>query len=215
MLPAPRLFPCVQGCEDRGCRIHARHDVRNCHTDLLWATTLFVCRSCDAHKPAGCLDHGIVPGLRCAAARLPERRNRTDDQARVRRQQIIRVKLVALECSNFEVLEQDIRLARELTNYLLATSRRDVRGQRTLVAVCAQKIGRLTPQPGWAPLPRIVAVPGTLHLDHISTVVTQQLAGPWTSKNPAHIEYAQFIQSGCHASYRVQKKPGQPYSGSR
>jgi hypothetical protein len=45
-------------------------------------------------------------------------------------------------------------------------------------------------------LPRVVAFAWALHLDHIGTVITKQLTCPWTGKDAAHIEYANFFQSG-------------------
>ncbi|MNT61157.1 hypothetical protein D3C72_1987780 [compost metagenome] len=101
-----------------------------------------------------------------------------------------------LEAADLEVLHHDVGLLRHLPDQRLAVGRGHVDGHRALVAVAGGVVAGLVGvialgifQEGRAPLARVVAHAGALHLDHIRAQVRQHLGAPGASQHAGEVEH--------------------------
>ncbi|MNT46778.1 hypothetical protein D3C72_1834470 [compost metagenome] len=130
---------------------------------------------------------------------MTETGDRAIDQVRVDRLQRFIVQPVSRQTADLEVFDQDVGLRRQLTHQALTFSLGKVDGHRLLVAIGRQVIGGLAGvfavgilQEGRAPGASVIAITGTLDLDHLGTKVRKDLTGPRPGQYPRQIQYPQM-----------------------
>src|SRR5260221_9724956 len=88
-----------------------------------------------AHHPAHRLDEGVIAWPRRVGAGLAETGDRAIDEAGETVLELRVAQPVFRQCANLEVLDQDVALGDEAKRDRLAFRRRDIEGDRSLVAV--------------------------------------------------------------------------------
>ncbi|MNE47022.1 hypothetical protein D3C80_1413980 [compost metagenome] len=137
------LLAVRQRAEHRGARVQAGEDVGQRHADLHRPGALLAFGAPgQAHQPAQALDHEVVAGALGVGAVLAEAGDRAVDQPRIDLAQAGVVEAVGGQAADLEVLQQDVRLRHQLADQALALRAGEVDGQRLLVAVGAQVVGR-------------------------------------------------------------------------
>jgi hypothetical protein len=108
----------------------------------LWpAAGQIVALASDAHQPANALHRIVITGAILVRAGLAETSDRTDNQTGVGNLQTLCVQAIAGQIADLEVLDQNVNLAGQMPDQILAGLGGDVDRDRSLVAVCAQVIG--------------------------------------------------------------------------
>ena len=142
MLAVAGLFPVVEGGQDADGRIHAGGQIRHREANPLRpGAGIAIGDAGDAHQPGHALDQIIVAGLRCARPGLAEPGDRTIDNARIDRSQIIVAEPLIGEIANLEVFDKHVRGCGQITDDLAALIGGDIQGQRLLAPVGRQVIG--------------------------------------------------------------------------
>ena len=102
-----------------------------------------------------------------------------------------------LEAADLDVLDHHIAPGGQVAHQLLPFRRGDVDGDRALVAVGAQVVGRLAGrltasigQVGRPPVAGVVADAGALDLDDLSPQISQELAGPRPRQDAGQVQHA-------------------------
>ena len=168
---------------DRG--VHAGHQVGHSNADFLRAAAQVIALAGHTHQPAHTLNGVVVTGALGIRPGLAETGDRAVNDARIDGLQAGVVQAVARHVADLEVLDKYMAVHRQFANQGLAGRLRNVTGERALVAVGAQVVGRFARfcaaavvQKGRTPAARVIAGAGALYLDDISTQVGQGLGAP-------------------------------------
>ena len=136
-LASPCLLARMQRRKYRRCRIHARHDVRNCHADLLRPPPSASAGPVILISPPDAWIIASYPGSMrdCPSARTRKsnRRSGADSPPSARR-----IKSVARQRSDLEVLEQDIAFAAS-SRITCCRCRRDIDSDERLFRLVHRK----------------------------------------------------------------------------
>src|SRR3954470_2675387 len=117
----------------------------------------------EVHEAADALRHQVVARARRVRAGLAESRHRAIDQPRVHFLERLVIEAEFLQAADLEILDQDVRLRRELAHDALAVLALEIEFDRTLAAVGRMEISGaevaavLGGNEGGPPAARIVA----------------------------------------------------------
>ena len=192
----------LYGGQDGGARIHAGEYVGQRHADLDRARAFFaVGPAGDAHQAAHALHQEVIAGALGVRPGLAEAGDRAVDQARIDSEQRGVVEAVLGEAADLEVLDHHVAAFGEFAHQRLSCGAGEIDGNRFLVAVRAQKVGRVAGvltvavfQERRAPQTRVVATAGALDLDDFGAKVAQRLAGPGAGEHARQVQDAQVRQ---------------------
>ncbi|MNZ89686.1 hypothetical protein D3C78_1086210 [compost metagenome] len=206
MLAEAGLLAVRQRAEHRGARVQAGEDVGQRHADLHRPGALLAGGAPgQAHQPAEALDHEVVAGALGVGAVLAEAGDRAVDQPRVDLFQTGVVEAVGGQAADLEILQQDVRLQGQLADDALALLAGEVDGQRLLVAVGAQVIGRFrgvlalgVAQERRPPVTGVVACAWALDLEHLGAEIGEDLPGPGAGQHAGQVEDADMRQGAGH-----------------
>ena len=190
----------LQRRQDADHRIDAGEDVRHRHAG---AGRLAVRRAGQRHEAADALRHQIVAGARRIRPGLAEAGDRAIDQARAGRREARIVEAEFLQAADLEVLDQDVRLRRELAHDALAVLALEVAFDRALAAIGRMEIGGaemavLALDEGRPPGARVVAGLRALDLDDVGAEIGQHLACPRPGQNAGQFQHANTSQRTRH-----------------
>ena len=205
VLAQARVAALLQCGQDADGGVQAGEDVGQRHAHFLRASAVFtVGHAGDAHQAAHGLNQKVVARPRRVGAVLAKAGNRAVNQARVEGVQAGVIQAVLRQAAGFEVFQHDVGLCGQLLQLLLALGAGHVDGNRALVAVGAQKVGRFarglavgTLQIRRAPGAGVVAAAGAFDLDHVGTQVAQDLAGPGAGQHAGKVKHTQTGQGLC------------------
>ena len=180
--------------EDRDAGVEACEQIDDRHADAHRATARDpVGQAGDAHQSAHALDDVIVAGAVGVRAVLTKASDRGIDQPRVRCSKRLGVESELLEAADLEILDDDVRPLRKLKDERRAFRLSEIDCGRFLAAIAAKEIGSdpVIPftMPWRAPMAGIVAVHGTLDLEHLRAEIRQQLRAPRAREHPAQVEH--------------------------
>jgi hypothetical protein len=115
------------------------------------------------------------------------------------------IEAVAREIADLEVLHQHVALHRERTREGAPLGPRDVERQRFLSAVAGEVVrgvGRVAALPilqeRRPPVASVVALAGTLDLDHLRAQVGEELRGPGPGQHTCEVEDADTVEDSGH-----------------
>ncbi len=192
MLAFTRTVAMGQGGQDARRRIHAGKQVDHRDADL---HRLAIRLAGDAHQPAHALDHGVIAGTVGIGACLAEAGDRAIDQVGLDRLEARVIEAVFDQRAALEILDHHIGLGGEFAHLGGTLRPGEVERHRALVAVGAGEIGRdslgLSFEPGRTPGAGVVALAGTLHLDHPGAEVAEKLRCPRSRQDAGQIKHLQ------------------------
>jgi hypothetical protein len=157
----------------------------------------------------------------CIRSGLAEARDRAVDEPRIDRLEGFIIEAVGRESADLEILHEHVRAGGEPLHDLAAGRRREVHGDRLLVAVRAEKISRvrigarlLVAQKGRSPAACVIAAAGTLDLDDRCAEVAEHLRGPGAGEHAGKIEHHElgertargFRYRGAHCAAILPKR---------
>ncbi len=194
VLPLTGLFRLTQGCQDTGKREHPGQHIGDGYADLI---RLADGRSGDRHQAAHGLDDVIVAGVVAIAPGLAEAGDAGIDQRWMILPERVIIEAELRHLPRPEVLDHNVTLASKFTGDVLALRRFQVKDDAALVAIDCQIIGALTvftfPQPGWTPVPGIVAARG-FDLDDLCPKIAEEHGTERTRQHTGKIEDADASQ---------------------
>ena len=150
----------------------------------------------DAHDAGHALEGGVVAGFLGSRAGLSEAGDRGVDDSGVDGGQGFVVEAEALEVADLEVFDDDVGLAGEGLDYVLASGVAQVDYEAFLSAVCGEVVCALRSDEWGAPSARVVA-PGRFYLPDRSSEVREYLRPEGACQNPGHIQH-RYIAKRSH-----------------
>ena len=217
--PMPVRSRCLQRAQNADRRVHPGHDVGDDDSDLHRpATGCSVRIPGHAHDAAHGLQQRVVARPVAVRSRLAKAGDRAIDNRRIDLLEALVVQPVTAERSDLEVLDDDIRDRRELTDDVLAARLRQVERDGFLVPVRAEVKGGfggvlalLVVQERRSEASGVVAVARTFHLDDFRSHIRECLRRPRTREDSAQVEnpYA------CEWTFRHLVSLRRRWSGSR
>ena len=181
--------------------VHAGEQVRHRHAHFLRPSADVIALAGDAHQATHALDGIVVAGALAVRPGLAETGHAAVDQTRVQRFQAVVVQAVARHVTDLEVLHEHVAMLHQVADQRLPLRLRDIAGDRPLVPVRTEVIGRLgrivagtVLQERRAPGAGVIPCAGTLDLDHIGAQVCQCLGAPRAGQHAGQIEDTDAIK---------------------
>src|SRR5215210_2388076 len=191
----------AQGGEDGGHGVEAADDVRDRDADLRGLAARFG-EAGYPHDASASLDQEVVPGTFLVLPR-PEAGNGTVHEAGVCLPERLVAEAEPLEGASLHVLDQHVRMSRELPDLLQPLRVLEVHAHRALVAVDGEEVSRLAAgfasREGRAPLAGVVAALWVLDLHHVSPEVREHHRRVWPGQHPGEVEDLNAFEGQVHA----------------
>ncbi len=182
-----RLFALVQRRQHALRRVHPGHHVDRGDAKFQRRLGRF---TVERHQARFALDHQVVAGPRGFRAGAVVPGDRAVDQARLLVLQGVVAQAQPLDVAELEVLDHDVALADQIPRDGLAFRCFQVEAHRTLVAVDAVEVRGFGGADAHAPVARVVAALGVLHLDHFGAQVAQHHRAPRPGQHTGEVQHA-------------------------
>ena len=182
---------------DRDAGVHPRGHVDDRNADTLrTAAGHAVGLAGDAHQTAHALRHEVVTGPVLVRTGLAETGNRAVNQSGIELGQIVITQTVARQITHLVIFHQHVNAFRQLAYQLLSLRLAQVHRDRFLAAIGGAEIGTLLRlaalfvfQERRGVGARIIALAGTLHLDHLRPQIGEVLCGPRSREYAGKVQY--------------------------
>lgn len=148
------------------------------------------------------LAHRPEPRLRRPGAGLAEAGHVHHHQARVLHRQRGVVETPLAQAPRAEVLDDHVGVPGQSLNQVQPIGRRQVGGNRTLVAADRRPPQAVAPRRGHAPVAHRIASIGALHLDDVGAVIAQQLPGEGPRDETSQLQHPDSRQRTLSLSHR-------------
>ena len=188
----------LQRRQNADAGIHARHHIRDAHTDF---HRLARRHAGETHDAAHALNEKVISRSAGVGAGMAKPRDGAVDQPWIALTQLFVRQTIFGEPAGLVVLHQNVGLGQQLVNQRVAFIASNIDGNGALVAI-GRKVVRTfvggvalaVLDIGRAPLAGVVAFVGTFHLDHIRSQIAQQLRGARASENARKIQYPDSLE---------------------
>ena len=192
-----RFLAVVQREQNPLCGEHSRRDVPNGCAKLAGRA---VGLSGDAHDPALALNDHVEAGLALPGAGLAESRERGEYHRRVDAVDLLPGKPELVQRAGPEVLHDDVALANQIAQKLLAALVLQVERETFLVAVNRDEVRANPVQKGWPPAPGVVPALGMFDLDDLRAHIAQHHGAIRACENSRQVDYANAFEWSSHES---------------
>ncbi len=184
-------------------REHAGHDVRDGHAQPIGRA---VAVAGDAHQAAFSLNHRVVAGFVASRAGLSVAGDRGVHQAWMPRVHRLPAEARAIHRAGLEVFDQHIGLGQQPVEHGPPLRVLEIDRHALLVAIDAEEVGALGADERRAPVARVVALAGVLHLDHARAHVGQHHRAVRAGEHAGEIEHRDARERSCHRWFQSLRR---------